>query len=407
MANTIFKDKTLLITGGTGSFGHTVLKHFLTTDIGEIRIFSRDEKKQDDMRHELQANYPDYYNKVKFYIGDVRNIQSLRDVMPGVNFIFHAAALKQVPSCEFFPMEAVRTNIEGTDNMLHAAIEAGVERVVCLSTDKAAYPINAMGISKAMMEHVITANARVSAQRGGPVICCTRYGNVMCSRGSVIPLFVEQIKAGNPITITDPNMTRFLMNLDEAVDLVMFAFEHANPGDLFIQKSDASTIGDLAKAVQQLFGDTGTRVIGTRHGEKLYETLMTKEEILAKIATMTGGRAAEEVVFNSITTGASNDIEQATKMARAMITRYGMSEDFDMVALETVTNQYLGGDASLACSAETQASIDRQVVALVKKQHEKAKNILTENRQKLDELASYLYEKETITGEEFMKILNG
>ena len=252
MANTIFKDKTLLITGGTGSFGHTVLKHFLTTDIGEIRIFSRDEKKQDDMRHELQANYPDYYNKVKFYIGDVRNIQSLRDVMPGVNFIFHAAALKQVPSCEFFPMEAVRTNIEGTDNMLHAAIEAGVERVVCLSTDKAAYPINAMGISKAMMEHVITANARVSAQRGGPVICCTRYGNVMCSRGSVIPLFVEQIKAGNPITITDPNMTRFLMNLDEAVDLVMFAFEHANPGDLFIQKS--------------------------RHGEKLYETLMTKEE---------------------------------------------------------------------------------------------------------------------------------
>ena len=250
MANTIFKDKTLLITGGTGSFGHTVLKHFLTTDIGEIRIFSRDEKKQDDMRHELQANYPDYYNKVKFYIGDVRNIQSLRDVMPGVNFIFHAAALKQVPSCEFFPMEAVRTNIEGTDNMLHAAIEAGVERVVCLSTDKAAYPINAMGISKAMM----------------------------CSRGSVIPLFVEQIKAGNPITITDPNMTRFLMNLDEAVDLVMFAFEHANPGDLFIQKSDASTIGDLAKAVQQLFGDTGTRVIGTRHGEKLYETLMTKEE---------------------------------------------------------------------------------------------------------------------------------
>ena len=406
MANTIFKDKTLLITGGTGSFGHTVLKHFLTTDIGEIRIFSRDEKKQDDMRHELQANYPDYYNKVKFYIGDVRNIQSLRDVMPGVNFIFHAAALKQVPSCEFFPMEAVRTNIEGTDNMLHAAIEAGVERVVCLSTDKAAYPINAMGISKAMMEHVITANARVSAQRGGPVICCTRYGNVMCSRGSVIPLFVEQIKAGNPITITDPNMTRFLMNLDEAVDLVMFAFEHANPGDLFIQKSDASTIGDLAKAVQQLFGDTGTRVIGTRHGEKLYETLMTKEEILAKIATMTGGRAAEEVVFNSITTGASNDIEQATKLARAMITRYGMSKDFDMVALETVTNQYLGGDSSLACSAQTQREIDQKVVELVKAEHAKAIRILTDNRAKLDELAKYLYEKETITGEEFMNILN-
>ena len=280
MASTIFKDKTLLITGGTGSFGHTVLKHFLTTDIGEIRIFSRDEKKQDDMRHELQAQYPEHYEKVKFYIGDVRNIQSLRDVMPGVNFIFHAAALKQVPSCEFFPMEAVRTNIEGTDNMLHAAIEAGVKRVVCLSTDKAAYPINAMGISKAMMEHVIYANARVAAERGNTVICCTRYGNVMCSRGSVIPLFIDQIRAGNPITITDPNMTRFLMNLDEAVDLVQFAFEHANPGDLFIQKADASTIGDLAKAVQKLFGDTGTRIIGTRHGEKLYETLMTREERL-------------------------------------------------------------------------------------------------------------------------------
>ena len=280
MANSIFKDKTLLITGGTGSFGHTVLKHFLTTDIGEIRIFSRDEKKQDDMRHELQAHYPDHYEKVKFYIGDVRNIQSLRDVMPGVNFIFHAAALKQVPSCEFFPMEAVRTNIEGTDNMLHAAIEANVERVVCLSTDKAAYPINAMGISKAMMEHVITANARVSAQRGGPVICCTRYGNVMCSRGSVIPLFIEQIREGRPVTVTDPSMTRFLMNLDEAVDLVQFAFEHADPGDLFIQKAPASTIGDLAEAVQELFGRTGTKVIGTRHGEKLYETLMTREERL-------------------------------------------------------------------------------------------------------------------------------
>ena len=273
-----FTNATLMITGGTGSFGSTVLKHFLDSDLKEIRIFSRDEKKQDDMRHELQAKHPEYAKKVKFYIGDVRNPQSVRDAMPGVDYIFHAAALKQVPSCEFFPMEAVRTNIEGTDNMLHAAMEANVERVVCLSTDKAAYPINAMGISKAMMEHVITANARVSAQRGGPVICCTRYGNVMCSRGSVIPLFVEQIRAGNPITITDPNMTRFLMNLDEAVDLVLFAFEHANPGDLFIQKSDASTIGDLAKAVQTLFGDTGTRIIGTRHGEKLYETLMTKEE---------------------------------------------------------------------------------------------------------------------------------
>ena len=218
--------------------------------------------------------------KVKFYIGDVRNPQSIKDAMPGVDFIFHAAALKQVPSCEFFPMEAVRTNIIGTDNMLHAAIEAGVKRVVCLSTDKAAYPINAMGISKAMMEHVIYANARVAAERGDTVICCTRYGNVMCSRGSVIPLFIDQINAGEPITITNPDMTRFLMNLDEAVDLVQFAFEHANPGDLFVQKADASTIGDLAKAVQKLFGDTGTRIIGTRHGEKLYETLLTQEERL-------------------------------------------------------------------------------------------------------------------------------
>ncbi|SCW40090.1 UDP-glucose 4-epimerase [Eubacterium ruminantium] len=275
-----FTGKTLLITGGTGSFGNTVLKHFLTTDIGEIRIFSRDEKKQDDMRHELQLKYPDFANKVKFYIGDVRELQSIRDAMPGVDFIFHAAALKQVPSCEFFPMQAVKTNIEGTDNMLHAAIEAGVKRVVCLSTDKAAYPINAMGISKAMMEHVITANARVAAERGDTIICCTRYGNVMCSRGSVIPLFIDQIRAGKPITITNPEMTRFLMNLDEAVDLVKFAFEHAEPGDLFVQKADASTIGDLAKAVQKLFGDTGTRIIGTRHGEKLYETLLTTEERL-------------------------------------------------------------------------------------------------------------------------------
>ena len=275
-----FSGKTLMITGGTGSFGHTVLKHFLTTDIGEIRIFSRDEKKQDDMRHDLQAQYPEYASKVKFYIGDVRNLQSIKDAIPGVDYVFHAAALKQVPSCEFFPMEAVRTNIIGTDNMLHAAIEAGVKRVVCLSTDKAAYPINAMGISKAMMEHVIYANARVAAERGGTVICCTRYGNVMCSRGSVIPLFREQIQNGNPITITNPDMTRFLMNLDEAVDLVKFAFEHANPGDLFIQKADASTIGVLAQAVQALFSDTGTHIIGTRHGEKLYETLMTKEECL-------------------------------------------------------------------------------------------------------------------------------
>ena len=275
-----FSGATLMITGGTGSFGNTVLKHFLDTDIGQIRIFSRDEKKQDDMRHLLQATHPESAGKVKFYVGDVRDPQSIRDAMPGVDYIFHAAALKQVPSCEFFPMQAVKTNIEGTDNMLHAAIEAKVKRVVCLSTDKAAYPINAMGISKAMMEHVIYANARVAAERGDTTICCTRYGNVMCSRGSVIPLFIDQIHAGNPITITNPDMTRFLMNLDEAVDLVKFAFEHANPGDLFIQKADASTIGDLAKAVQELFGDTGTNIIGTRHGEKLYETLMTREERL-------------------------------------------------------------------------------------------------------------------------------
>ena len=276
----VYNGATLLITGGTGSFGNTVLKHFLETDISQIRIFSRDEKKQDDMRHELQAKYPDYAAKVKFFIGDVRDYQSVKDAMPGVDYIFHAAALKQVPSCEFFPMQAVKTNIEGTDNVLHAAIENGVKKVVCLSTDKAAYPINAMGISKAMMEHVVLANARVAAERGNTVICCTRYGNVMCSRGSVIPLFIDQIKTGNPITITNPEMTRFLMNLDEAVELVQFAFEHADPGDLFVQKADASTIGDLAKAVQKIFGDTGTKLIGTRHGEKLYETLLTAEEKL-------------------------------------------------------------------------------------------------------------------------------
>lgn len=275
-----FSGATLMITGGTGSFGNTVLKHFLESDIGQIRIFSRDEKKQDDMRHELQVKHPDHASKVKFFIGDVRNAQAIKDAMHGVDYVFHAAALKQVPSCEFFPMEAVRTNVMGTDNMLHAAMECGVKRVVCLSTDKAAYPINAMGISKAMMEHVIYANARVAADRGNTVICCTRYGNVMCSRGSVIPLFIDQIKKGLPITITNPEMTRFLMNLDEAVALVKFAFEHANPGDLFIQKADASTIGDLAKAVQKLFGNTGTQIIGTRHGEKLYETLMTREERL-------------------------------------------------------------------------------------------------------------------------------
>ena len=271
---------TLLITGGTGSFGNAVLRHFLASDVKEIRIFSRDEKKQDDMRHEMQNRIPEHAGKVKFHIGDVRNALSVKDAMQGVDYVFHAAALKQVPSCEFFPMEAVRTNVVGTDNVLHAAMEAGVKRVVCLSTDKAAYPINAMGISKAMMEHVAAANARVAAEKNGTVICCTRYGNVMCSRGSVIPLFVEQIQAGHPITITNPDMTRFLMNLDESVELVKFAFEHGNPGDLFIQKAPASTIGNLAKAVQSLFGDTGTKIIGTRHGEKLYETLMTCEERL-------------------------------------------------------------------------------------------------------------------------------
>lgn len=273
-----FKDSTLMITGGTGSFGTTVLKHFLNTGVGEIRIFSRDEKKQDDMRHMLQERYPDEAGKVRFFIGDVRDSRSVRDAMGGVDYIFHAAALKQVPSCEFFPMEAVKTNVMGTDNVLHAAIDAGVKRVVCLSTDKAAYPINAMGKSKAMMESIIYANARNGA--GRTTICCTRYGNVMCSRGSVIPLFIDRIRKNEPLTVTDPNMTRFLMNLDEAVDLVCFAFEHANPGDLFIQKAPASTIGDLAEAVQRVFGRVGVQVIGTRHGEKLYETLMTNEERL-------------------------------------------------------------------------------------------------------------------------------
>lgn len=279
----LFQNATLLVTGGTGSFGNAVIRHFLKTDIREIRIFSRDEKKQDDMRHDLQARDPEYASKVRFYIGDVRNIRSVEDAMPGVDYIFHAAALKQVPSCEFFPMEAVQTNVEGTDHVLHAAIEAGVKRIVCLSTDKAAYPINAMGTSKAMMEHVVQANARVAAERGDTVICCTRYGNVMCSRGSVIPLFIDQIRAGSPVTVTNPDMTRFLMNLDEAVELVQFAFTHASPGDLFIQKADAASIGVLAKAVQRLFGDTGIRTIGTRHGEKLYETLMTREERLRAV----------------------------------------------------------------------------------------------------------------------------
>lgn len=270
----------MVITGGTGSFGSTVLKHFLTSDIEEIRIISRDEKKQDWMRHTLQAQYPDYIAKVQFYIGDVRNMDSVRNVMYGANFVFHAAALKEVPSCEFFPMEAVKTNIIGTDNVITAAVENKVERVVFLSTDKAAYPINTMGMTKAVGEKIVAARAQKAFEHSGTVLSCTRYGNVMCSRGSVIPLFIEQIKNHRPITITDPSMTRFLMNLDEAVDLVAFAFEHAEPGDLFIQKADASTIGDLADGVMKVFGETEKKIIGTRHGEKLYETLMTREERL-------------------------------------------------------------------------------------------------------------------------------
>ena len=272
-----FTNKTLLITGGTGSFGNAVLNRFLRTDIGEIRIFSRDEKKQDDMRHEFQAKMPEVADKIKFYIGDVRNLESCRGAMHGVDYIFHAAALKQVPSCEFFPMEAVRTNVIGTDNVLTAAIEAGVECVICLSTDKAAYPINAMGITKAIEEKVAVAKSRNS---GKTKICCTRYGNVMCSRGSVIPLWIDQIKSGNPITITEPSMTRFIMSLEEAVDLVLFAFEHGENGDLLIQKAPACTIGTQAQAVCELFGGRkeDIKVIGIRHGEKMYETLLTNEE---------------------------------------------------------------------------------------------------------------------------------
>ncbi len=273
----LFKEKTLMITGGTGSFGNAVLNRFLKTDIGEIRIFSRDEKKQDDMRHEFQAKMPDVADKIKFYIGDVRDLQSVKNAMHGVNYIFHAAALKQVPSCEFFPMEAVRTNVIGTDNVLTAAIEEGVESVICLSTDKAAYPINAIGITKAIEEKVAVARSRNS---GKTKICCTRYGNVMCSRGSVIPLWIEQIKNGQPITITEPKMTRFIMSLDEAVDLVLFAFEHGENGDLLIQKAPACTIMTQAQAVCELFGGKkeDIRVIGIRHGEKMYETLLTNEE---------------------------------------------------------------------------------------------------------------------------------
>ncbi|MBQ0077715.1 MAG: polysaccharide biosynthesis protein [Bacteroidales bacterium] len=282
----IFKDKTLMITGGTGSFGNAVLKRFLSTDIKEIRIFSRDEKKQDDMRHEYQAKYPEVANKIKFYIGDVRSLESVRSAMPGTDYIFHAAALKQVPSCEFFPMEAVKTNVIGTDNVLTAAIECGVKSVICLSTDKAAYPINAMGITKAIEEKVAVAKSRYSGNYDadgnftGTKICCTRYGNVMCSRGSVIPLWIDQIRSGNPVTLTEPKMTRFIMSLDEAVDLVLFAFEHGTNGDILVQKAPACTIGTQAEAVCELFGGNkdDIRVIGIRHGEKMYETLLTKEE---------------------------------------------------------------------------------------------------------------------------------
>ena len=268
---------TLLITGGTGSFGSTVLKHFLSSDIGEIRIFSRDEKKQDWMRHSLQANYPEHAGKVKFYIGDVRNKSTLKYAMKGVDYVFHAAALKQVPSCEFFPMEAVKTNVMGTDNTLDAAIDAGVKCVICLSTDKAAYPINAMGITKAIEEKIAVAKSRLS---GDTKICCTRYGNVMCSRGSVIPLWIDQIRKGNPITLTEPKMTRFIMSLEEAVDLVLFAFEHGKNGDILVQKAPACTIQTQAEAVCELFGGKKEeiKVIGIRHGEKMYETLLTKEE---------------------------------------------------------------------------------------------------------------------------------
>ena len=274
----MFKNKTLLITGGTGSFGNAVLNRFLKTDISEIRIFSRDEKKQDDMRHEFQAKMPEVAEKIKFYIGDVRDLQSVKNAMHGVDYIFHAAALKQVPSCEFFPMEAVRTNVIGTENVLTAAIDEGVKSVICLSTDKAAYPVNAMGITKALEERVAVAKSRtVDAEK--TKICCTRYGNVMCSRGSVIPLWIEQIKAGKPITITEPNMTRFIMSLDEAVDLVLFAFEKGESGDILVQKAPACTIGVLAEAVKKLFkSEDDIKIIGIRHGEKMYETLLTNEE---------------------------------------------------------------------------------------------------------------------------------
>jgi len=330
----VFKDKVLLITGGTGSFGNAVLNRFLSTDIGEIRIFSRDEKKQDDMRHDFQARMPEVANKIKFYIGDVRNKSTLKYAMKGVDYVFHAAALKQVPSCEFFPMEAVKTNVIGTDNTLDAAIEAGVKCVICLSTDKAAYPINAMGITKAIEEKIAVAKSRYS---GNTKICCTRYGNVMCSRGSVIPLWIDQIRKGNPITLTEPKMTRFIMSLDEAVNLVLFAFEHGQNGDILVQKAPACTIQTQAEAVCELFGGRkeDIKVIGIRHGEKLYETLLTNEEC-AKAEDMgdfyrvpadnrtlnydkyfTEGNIEREVLteFNSNNTRLLNVVETKAKIA--------------------------------------------------------------------------------------------
>jgi UDP-N-acetylglucosamine 4,6-dehydratase/5-epimerase len=331
----MFKGKTLLITGGTGSFGNAVLKRFLETDIKEIRIFSRDEKKQDDMRK--------HYNndKLKFYIGDVRNLESIRDAVKDVDYIFHAAALKQVPSCEFFPMEAVRTNVIGTDNVLTAAIDEGVKKVVCLSTDKAAYPINAMGTSKAMMEKVIIAKSR-NVDPADTTICCTRYGNVMASRGSVIPLFVEQMNANKPITITDPGMTRFLMNLDEAVDLVLFAFENAQQGDLFVQKSPASTVGDLAAALKELFkSKSDIRIIGTRHGEKAHETLLTREEKAKSTDLGAYFRVpadTRDLNYNKFYIEGDHEIEEVQEYTSANTERLDIKETVDkLLTVEYIT----------------------------------------------------------------------
>ena len=341
----VFKDKTLLITGGTGSFGNAVLNRFLRTDIGEIRIFSRDEKKQDDMRHDFQARMPEVANKIKFYIGDVRNKSTLKYAMKGVDYVFHAAALKQVPSCEFFPMEAVKTNVIGTDNTLDAAIDAGVKCVICLSTDKAAYPINAMGITKAIEEKIAVAKSRLS---GDTRICCTRYGNVMCSRGSVIPLWIDQIRKGNPITLTEPGMTRFIMSLEEAVDLVLFAFEHGKNGDILVQKAPACTIQTQAEAVCELFGGKKEeiKVIGIRHGEKMYETLLTKEEA-AKAIDMGNFYAvpADNRDLNYDKFFKEGDIKRATieEFNSDNTYRLNLQETIDKIAsLEYIQNELKG-----------------------------------------------------------------